>query len=208
MKRLIALAVILFFVAGCATQEETARTQGTLGGAAIGAILGGGIGALAGGGKGAAIGAATGGLLGAAAGYSYADNIVKRQQELAGRENDLDARIKFTQGVNQDTEAYNRQLEAEISEENQQIASLSASVGDQQRTQQKREELKQQLDAKVTDANTQLSTAKAQLQNIKTFQAQRTQPSSDLDAEIKKLEFTVSQLETKTNTLAGMRQRL
>jgi chromosome segregation ATPase len=171
------------------------------------------VGALAGyliGGSGTAalIGAGAGALIGAAAGYSYANKIVQRQKELTGRENDLDARIKFTRGVNQDTEEYNRKLEDEIKAEEQQIASLSADVSDQQKTQQRREALKQQLVAKVDDANKQLSVAKAQLADISTFRAQHPQPSQDLDVEIKKLELTVSQLETRTNTLAAMSQRL
>ncbi|HJY84136.1 MAG TPA: hypothetical protein VKK81_24005 [Candidatus Binatia bacterium] len=211
MKRLSTLAVILLFVASCApmNQQEQAKLEGTGGGAAVGA----GVGALAGyliGGSGTAalIGAGAGALIGGAAGYSYANKIVKRQKELTGRENDLDARIKFTRGVNQDTEEYNRKLEGEIKAEEQQIASLSAGVRDQQRTQQQREALGKQLTSKVDDANKQLSVAKAQLADIKTFRAQHPQPSQDLDAEISKLELTVSQLESKTNTLAAMRQRL
>jgi peptidoglycan hydrolase CwlO-like protein len=209
MKRLLTLAVVLSFVVSCATPAQQAKTEGTAGGAAIGAGMGALAGYLIGGsGTAAAIGAVTGGILGAAAGYSYANNIVKRQKELAGRENDLDARIKFARGVNQDTEEYNRKLEEEIKSEEQQISRLTSGVGDQQRINQQREALRKNLANKVEDANKQLTVAKAQLEDIRSFRSRQSQSSQDLNAEISKLQITVAQLESKTQTLAGMGQRM
>lgn len=208
MKRLITFVIVLLFVSSCATQDEKARTQGTLGGGALGAGLGALIGAAAGGGRGAWIGAAAGGLVGAAAGYAYADKVVQRRKELAGREDDLDARIKFARGVNQDTEEYNRHLEEEMKAEEQQIDRLAKQVTDQQKAQQKRNELKQGLAKKVEDSQKQLSLAEQQLADLKQFRAKQTQASGSLDAEISKLEITLSQLKTNTTALASLDQRI
>jgi len=100
MKKIVALAIVVTLLGGCATTDQQAKTEGTVAGAGIGALLGAGIGALAGGGKGAAIGAGVGALVGGVAGYSYANTVVKRRQVLQGKENDLDARISYAQGVN------------------------------------------------------------------------------------------------------------
>ena len=209
MKRLLTLAVVVLFMASCATPAQQAKTEGAAGGAAVGAGLGALAGYLIGGNAtGALIGAAAGGVLGGAVGYSYANRIVQRQKELAGRENDLDARIKFARGINQDTEEYNRKLEEEIKAEEQQISRLTSGVGDQQRINQQREALRKDLANKAEDANKQLSVAKAQLEDIKNFRSQQSQSSQDLDAEISKLQITVAQLESKTQTLAAMGQRM
>ncbi len=97
MNFLKIMAIVLLIVSGCATMntEQRARTEGTAGGAAIGAVLGGLLGLAVGGDtEDALIGAGVGALVGGAAGYSYADNIAKRRSELAGREEDLDARLE------------------------------------------------------------------------------------------------------------------
>src|SRR5512144_669755 len=113
MKRLIAVALIVTMT-GCATERQQAKTESTGTGTAIGAIVGAVIGSMAGGKRGAAIGAATGALIGGVAGYSYGDKIAQRHQELQGKENDLNARMNFARGVNQDTEEYNQKLRQEI----------------------------------------------------------------------------------------------
>src|SRR5499425_619715 len=115
MKRLIAVAVVVLLVSSCATQDQQAQTEGTALGALGGALLGAAIGGLASGdARGAAIGAGIGALTGGVAGFVYAHSIVKRREELAGRENDLDAQIKFARGVNQDTQEYNQKIASDV----------------------------------------------------------------------------------------------
>src|SRR5262245_10268329 len=96
MKAQLALLVAILFVAGCATtQEDQAKTEGTAVGAALGALVGAGIGYAAGGTKGAVIGGVTGATLGGTGGYVYANQVANRHKALAGKENDLDARVAF-----------------------------------------------------------------------------------------------------------------
>lgn len=201
MKRFMILAVTLFFIAGCATKGQQARTEGAGVGAAGGAIGGALIGYLIGDEKGAAIGAGVGALVGGLAGYSYADNIANRRQELAGRENDLNARIKYARGVNQDTQECNHRLEKEIEAQ-------VAKVNQQQITQQELEKERQALNRKVQVANDQLALAEKELQKLKGFQFQQTQRSDELDTEIADLEQSLAELRRNTSKLASLKQRI
>ena len=209
MKRLVALAVVVFFVSSCATREQQAQTEGTAVGALGGALLGAAIGGIATrSGKGAGIGAGIGALTGGVAGFVYANSIVKRREELAGKENDLDAQIKFARGVNQDTQEYNRKLTSDVKNFKSDVERLEA----QNRTQQvENEELiakKQQLDEKVKTAQKDLASGEDQLQELKTFRSSQTKPSKELDAEIKKLEGNLAQLKSNTSSLAALNQRI
>jgi hypothetical protein len=208
MKRLMVLVVALCFVAACATQGDQARTEGTAGGALLGAGAGALLGYAAGGSRGAAIGAATGAVVGGVAGYSYADGIVKRRQQLAGRENNLDARIAFARGVNQDTQEYNQRLVQEINTLEPQIDRLAAKAKQQQITQRELESEKHALNKKVQEANDAAALTEEQLQDLKRFQARQTQTSDKLDAEIADLEGNLAQLRQNTSELASLSQRL
>ncbi|MDQ3564756.1 MAG: YMGG-like glycine zipper-containing protein [Pseudomonadota bacterium] len=208
MKRLIAVVLVAFLAAGCATQGQQARTEGTAAGAGIGALIGAGLGAAFGGGRGAAIGAGVGALLGSIAGYSYADNIAKRRSDLAGKENDLDARIAFAHGVNEDTQKYNVQLASEINDSAVKVNTLAAQYKNQQITQQQLVTERQNMSKKVQDAENQLQIANEQLDDLKRFRSQQPGPSDTLDIEITRLEGQLAQLKTNTSTLASLSQRI
>jgi len=209
MKRFLASAVVLFFVTSCATPSQQAKTEGTVAGGLLGAALGAASGGLIGrDAKSALIGALVGGAIGAAAGYSYAAHIAKRQQELASRENDLDARIKFARGVNEDTQEYNRHLEEDLNASTEKVDTLIVKRDNQQVTQRALDKEKRALAAKVKDYNEQVALAEKQLQEMKNFRAQQTQTSGELDAEIVKLEETVAKLKNNTNALASLSQRI
>ncbi|MCU0588666.1 MAG: YMGG-like glycine zipper-containing protein [Syntrophobacteraceae bacterium] len=208
MKKLVVLALVLCLVPACATESQQAKTEGTLGGAAIGAALGAGIGALVGGGRGAAIGAGVGAGVGALAGYSYANNVVERRKALAGRENDLDARIQYARGVNEDARAYNQSLEQEIQTAELEINKLKAQSQQQQATRQALARKKQDLNKKVQEANESLALTQRELDDLRTFRSQQTQRSAQLDAEIKSLEKTEAQLRENASRLASLNQRI
>jgi uncharacterized protein YcfJ len=209
MKRLITLAFILLFLTSCATQREQARTEGTLAGAGLGAIVGGGVGYLIGGSAtSAGIGAALGALVGGTGGYVYADRIAKRQEELAGKEDNLDARIAFARGVNDDTQDYNRKLASDVKTLSSDVDKLAAQNKKQQAQNQQLLAKKEQLEEKVKDANAQLTVADTQLTDLKSFRSSQPRPSKDLDAEIKKLETSLAQLKSNTSALAALNQRI
>ncbi|CAN5721756.1 hypothetical protein BH18PSE1_BH18PSE1_11280 [soil metagenome] len=208
MKRLITVVLIAFLAAGCATQSQQARTEGTAAGAGIGALIGAGFGAAFDGARGAAIGAGVGALLGSIAGYSYADNIAKRRSDLAGKENELDARVAFAHGVTGDTQKYNEQLASEINDSATKVNTLAAQYKNQQITQQQLVAERQDMGKKVQNAENQLKLADEQLDDLKRFRSKQTGPSDPLDIEITRLEGQLAQLKTNTTTLASLSERI
>ena len=160
VKRFCALAIVVVLLTSCATQGDTARTEGTLAGAGVGAAVGAGLGYLiSGNATGAGIGAAVGAAVGGGAGYAYADSIAKRHEALAGREKDLDARIAFAQGVNEDAQKYNLRLKNEIAERDQRITRYQSMTQGQEVAQRELAKEKQALSTRVNDANKQLAVA-------------------------------------------------
>jgi hypothetical protein len=209
MKRLIALAVVVLFITSCATQSDQARTEGTLIGAGLGAAIGAGLGyAIGGSGTAAGIGAAVGALAGGAGGYVYADRIARRHEELAGKENDLDARITFARGVNEDTQEYNARLQKEVNELEPKITELAAKKKNQEVTQRELEKEKQALATRVKDANKQLALGQDELQGLKKFRSEQKKTSKELDQEIKTLEQSLAQMKSSTSALASLNQRI
>jgi hypothetical protein len=219
MKGVIALGVVAVFLTSCATagdpartdraRADRARTEGMLVGAGIGSAVGGGLGYLAGGngvvsGVGAAIGAAIGGTVG----YVYADQVAKRHARLAGKENELDARIALARGVNEDTEHYNRRLKGEVTELEAKIAELEAGTKQGTITREKVAEEKQLLSTKIEDANRQLALADDELQRLKNLRAERKQSSEALDEQIRALESNLAEMRTTTTALASLNQRI
>src|SRR5215470_6631164 len=181
MKRLIAVAVVVLLVAGCATQDQQAQTEGTAIGALGGALLGAAIGGLASGNaRGAAIGAGIGALTGGVAGFVYAHAIVKRREELAGKENDLDAQIKFARGVNQDTEEYNRKLASDVKAYKSEVDRLVEQTKKQKTQNDELIAKTEELDKKLETAKDGLASADEQLQELRSFKSQQTKSSKEL----------------------------
>jgi hypothetical protein len=208
-KAAFALAVVVLFLTSCATRGDQARTEGTLAGAGIGAAVGAGLGyAIGRDAKAAATGAAIGAALGGTGGYVYADRIAKRHEALAGRENDLNARIAFARGVNEDTEQYNTRLKTEITEREQRIAKLQATTQGQESARRELEKEKQALSTRINDAHKQLAVAQNELQGLKKFRAEQKSTSQELDAQIRALEDNLARMRTHTTALASMNARI
>lgn len=209
MKKLLIIIVYAGLLSACATQGQQAKTEGTMLGAGLGAAAGGLAGwAIGGSGTSAAIGAGVGAFLGGAGGYSYAHNIDKHHQELAGKENNLDAQIQFAKNVSSETQKYNQKLQTKIVEFNQDISSLETQAGGQENIKQKLKIKKQQISKEFEDAQIGLATTKKDLSNLETFRSTRGKQSKELDAEIMKLETSYKQLQQNSNALASLSQRI
>ena len=208
-KGLCALAILIVFLASCATQGDTARAEGTAAGAVIGGAVGAGLGYLVGrNAASAGIGAAVGAAIGGAGGYVYADNVAKRHEALAGKERDLDARIAFARGINEDTQQYNIRLAREVTEREQRIARLQTATQNQETAQRELAKEKQALGARVTDANKQLAVAQDELANLKKFRAEQASSSKALDDQIRLLEANLAEMKSNTTALASMNARI
>src|SRR5262245_32725021 len=208
-KGLCGLAILGAFLTRCATPGDTARTEGTVAGAAIGGAVGAGLGYLVGrNAASAGIGAAVGAAIGGAGGYVYADNVAKRHEALAGKERDLDARITFARGINEDTQQYNIRLAREVTDREQRIARLQTDTQNQETAQRELAKEKQALGARVTDANKQLAVAQQELADLKKFRAEQANSSKALDDQIRLLEANLAEMKSNTTALASMNARI
>ena len=208
VKGVLALVLVALLLTSCATQGDQARTEGTLIGAGAGAAVGAGLGYLIGGGRGAAIGAGVGAAVGGASGYVYADRVARRHEALRGRENDLDARITFAQGVNADTRQYNQRLRQEVADLEPKIANLEARMRAQQVTQRELADQRQALSARVNEAKRQLQVAEGELQDLRNFNARQNNSSPALDQQIALLEANLTEMRGQTNELASKSGRI
>ena len=208
VKGVLALVLVALLLTSCATQGDQARTEGTLIGAGAGAAVGAGLGYLIGGGRGAAIGAGVGAAVGGASGYVYADRVARRHEALRGRENDLDARITFAQGVNADTRQYNQRLRQEVADLEPKIANLEARMRAQQVTQRELADQRQALSARVNEAKRQLQVAEGELQDLRNFKARQNNSSPALDQQIALLEANLTEMRGQTNELASKSGRI
>ena len=200
MKLQISAGLIgALLVSGCSSDPTTRSTQE---GAAVGAVAGGVICAFARCSRDTAIAAVgLGAVAGGAIGYSLANNIEQRRKALAGRENDLDARLTQVRGANGDLEKYNARLNEDVRQAEARIDKGQQSAGQLAKE-------REDLDGRIRTANTQLAAAEKELQDLKQFRARRPTPSRELDAEIDKYERLLAQARSDTQALASVRQRI
>jgi len=210
MKKFGVVLVLTFFVIGCATTDQQAKTEGAGGGAAIGALLGGVTGYLVGGdAKSALIGAGAGAAIGGVAGYAYGSNIAKHRAELKGKENDLDARITYARNINQDTQQYNEQLAQQIKDSEAQIEDLIAKAETNEAAKQELMQKKEALSKEVADANNSYVLGQKELVELQQFKSkQKQEETKDLDAEIIRLQANLAKLKENTKSLASLNQRI
>jgi hypothetical protein len=192
-------------IAGCATKQQTASLECGVGGAAVSYAI---CKATGGSDKKCAAIAAAGGAVGAVACYSYASHLAKRRQELAGRENDLNARLKYVRGLNEDAQRLNGELRDRVNVAEQHTNDLMAQVSKKQVSAQQLAGERQHLDDEVKAANQQVALEANALSEVKTYQAQRTPPSPDLDAEIARQERLLAEAKEEVKKLATCRERV
>lgn len=218
MKIIAALLVLLTTITGCSTVGGTRGSSGmaALECGAVGAGVATAICLAAGGNAATCAGAAAGGgLLGAGACYTYAEKYQKRRQELAGKENDLDARLKYVRGLNEDAEKLNQELNARVTEVSKRtdmtVAQINQGTISSQELAKEREALLKEEKA----AREQVELEKAALEDMKRFQAEQLRKAgedkvlhAELDAEIRKQERLLEETQRATTAFATQRQRI
>lgn len=152
-KIVIGVLTVSYLVTGCANMDDPTRTktEGTVGGAA----LGGGLGAVLGGKKGAGIGA----ILGGVAGYWAGSAIAERKQNYASQEEAIATEIAVNERDTKALQATNQQLQADIQQFKQQIATL-------QGRQVEGEATILSLQDQTADAQGKLRKTEGQVQNL------------------------------------------
>jgi hypothetical protein len=142
---LVAAALLLH---GCANQQQRATAEG----AGLGGVLGFGLCKLAGGRDGTCVAV---GVAAAAAGAliarDYARRVEQRRAALRGHENDLDARLAWLRGLNQDSAKFNAELQARLDKRRGEVDDLkrrvAAGQGATPAVRQQREGLQQEVRA-------------------------------------------------------------
>lgn len=132
-----AVALLLCFaLAGCATDQQRTKTQGTVIGAVGGAVLLGGLGALAGVLSGnrdnvaryAIAGAAAGAALGGVAGYRWGERVAFKKERYTNSEDRLAANIQQASKVRVAAAQENNILRGQIGELHNRLQQLSAEA--------------------------------------------------------------------------------
>ena len=206
MKKILLASCVAALVTGCANPQQ----QGASEGAAIGAVLGGVLCAVAGGNAStcAAVAGASA-ALGGAVGYTYANNVEKRRQALAGRENDMNARLEYVRGVNQDSERFNAELQQKMQNAARQTEQFQDQIAAGRATQQQIAQRRNKLDREISDANQQVESMESALEDMRRFRDSNAgQASPQLDQQIETLSQTLDQARSNTQALAGLRQRV
>ncbi|MDE3012099.1 MAG: hypothetical protein KGI67_14540 [Pseudomonadota bacterium] len=198
-------ALLTAVLAACATAQGTSGVECGVGGALATVAL---CKAFGGSDKHCAELAILVGGAGGALCYSYAQNIQQRRAALAGKENDLDARIAYLHGLNHDTEELNRQLAERVKVITASTDDAVAALRKGQTSQAQLAEQRRQLDAQVSGAQTQVAAAQQELQSAQAFRARQPAPAPALDSEIARLEGLLADAQRKTTALAAQRQRI
>lgn len=200
MRRTLTATLCACLLAGCGASPE--RRSGAEG-AAVGGLGAALVCKLAGGNDRtcAGVGVLAAGA-GAVVGYQYAERVQKRRAELAGRENDLDARIAHVRRLNDDTDELNRRLA-------QQVEAAERDLGRGRLTEVRLASARTELDARVRTANEQLQAGQAELEDMKRFRSrQPAREAGELDAQIARLERSLAEAQRNTTSLASLRQRI
>lgn len=216
--KVIAIALLLTMITGCATTGGTSSKASTAG-LECGAVGAGGgylTCKLLGGSEAMCLSIAAGvGGLGGVACYSLATNFEKRRQELAGKENDVNARLKYVRGLNEDSKKLNQELNSRVAQVSQRtdtiVAQIEKGTISQKEVAKERESLLQEEKA----ANDQVALEKSALDDMKRFQAEQARKKEidkamheKLDAEIKEQERLLAETQLATKALASQRQRI
>lgn len=205
MFRYALITSLAALTAACATQEQTAALECGAGAAAVSVLacklMGGSTE------KCAAIGVAGAGIGGLGC-YAYSSHMAQREKELEGHENDLDARLRYVEGVNKDTAAYNEQLKQNLAVMTRNTNDLTRQIKQQNVDQDQLAQHRKALDAQLKQANDSLALQRKQLDSMRAFQAQQTTKSKDLDMKIAHEEALMADTRRETAAMAALRERI
>lgn len=191
--------------AGCATQSQTAGAEC----AAVGAGVGYGLCKALGRSDGeCAVFAVVGGAVGGLGCYSYASNLEMRRKSLAGKEDNLDARIAYVRGLNEDGEKLNAALREKIDVASKRQGQLLAQVNQGKATSQQLAKERQQIGADLDSARQQALLQQDAFEEAKRYRAKLTRPSPSLDAELARQQQVVAQTQAYVDTLSRLNERV
>ena len=148
------------------------------------------------------------GLGGATICYTYAENLKKRKQELAGKENDLNARLQYVREANADAEKLNQQLQEKLTHLTQQTNEITSALAKQELTTEQLTQERESLDSEIKKANDQLTLSKNELNDMKLFRTKQTKKVAELDLEIAKQQKLYDRANSLVSAMEKQRERI
>lgn len=149
----------------------------------------------------------TGGIT-AAVMYNYASNLEKRRKELAGRENNLDARIAYVKGLNEDGQKLNEDLRTRVLAADKRTGELLAQVQQNRASAKSLQAARSQLSKDVDAAQQQARSQQEAYDEVRRYRAGLRQPSRALDTEVARQEQIVAETQGHVNQLLSLRERI
>jgi len=205
MTRKITVMTLALLSSACATQQQTASLECGAAGLGIGFLackLAGGSDATC-----AAVGAGVG-LGGGVLCYSLSDNLAKHRKELAGHENDLDARINYLKAVNADTQRYNDGMKKELVTITQHTDSVVQKIQQNTIDQQALAKERANLDTQLKNANASVAAQRDSVDYMHKLQAQNKFTDPQLSQQLSIQQALLEQTKEQTAALASQRQRI
>jgi hypothetical protein len=152
--------VLCFAVAGCANDQQTTKTQGTVFGALLGATAGAAAGAIGGAltgnsdniVRGAIAGAVVGGVSGGVVGYQWGKRVAFKKEQYATSEDRLNKNIHQASIVRAEAAQENNELRGQITTLNGQLRQLSANAAAGKDDRQIRKQMASTIDQQRHDA--------------------------------------------------------
>ena len=148
------------------------------------------------------------GVGGAAICYNYASNLEKRRKELVGHENDLDRRIQYVRGLNQDSEQLNADLSKRVAATTRSTDELVARIQQKKITQEQLDKERRARTDEVQAAGAQVARGTEALAEVKTYRAKQKPASPDLDAAIARQEQLLASAKQQVELLSAQRARV
>lgn len=148
------------------------------------------------------------GIAGGLACSLYAKHLDARRKQLAGKENDLDAQIRYVQGLNADTRQLNADLTQRVASVTQDTDKLVANIAQQQVSQDQLAKERKSREDLLKTSQSEVAQGTQALQEAKQFRAQKASTSADLDAAIAQQEQLLAEAQHQVDLLAAQRARV
>lgn len=205
MIRRLIVVTMASLTAACATQQQTASLE--CGAAGLGVTflackLAGGNDATC-----AALGAGIG--LGAGAiCYKLSDDLDKQRKELAGHEDDLDARLRYIKAVNAASAKYNTDLQKQLVTITQHTDTVVQQIQNKSIDQKALDKERAKLDAQVKDANQAVAAQQDAVNYMRSLQAEKAFHDQQYTQELQHQQQLLAQTRQTAQAVAAQRQRV
>ena len=132
----------------------------------------------------------------------------ERRKELAGKENDLDAQIRYVQGLNADTRQLNADLAQRVASVTQSTDKVVAEIQQQQISQAQIAQERKTRDDLLRTSQEEVSQGTQALQTARDLRAKDGDSAPALDAAIQQQEQLLAEAQRQVALLAAQRDRV